>query len=71
MTPLIEDLISEPVYNGKHLKTKKKCYEVKINTNFHNNGIPKEGSLCICLLVILIDSVSKMGKNYYQQVFLR
>ena len=27
------------------------------NTNFHNNKIPKEGSQCICLSVILLDSV--------------
>ena len=26
----------------------------KINTNFHNNKIPKEGSYFICLLVVLI-----------------
>ena len=29
----------------------------------------KEGSHCICLSVILIDSVFKLGKNYYPQVF--
>ena len=29
----------------------------KINTNFHNNKISKEGTQCICLSVILIDSV--------------
>ena len=47
---------SEPVYNEQYLKTKIKSYKVKINTNFHNNKIPKEGSQCICLLVILNDS---------------
>ena len=30
----------------------------------------KIGSHCICLSVILIDSVFKMGKNYDLQVFL-
>ena len=30
----------------------------------------KEGPHCICLLVVLIDTVFKMGKNYYPQVFL-
>ena len=38
---------SEPVYNEKYLKTKIKSYECKINTNFHDNGITKEGSHCI------------------------
>ena len=47
---------SEPVYNEQYLETKIKSYKVKINTNFHNNKIPKEGSQCICLLVILNDS---------------
>ena len=32
--------------------------------------MPKEGCYCICLSVILIDYVSKMGKNYCPQVFL-
>ena len=48
---------SELVYNKKYLKTKTKFYEGKINTNFHDDRVPKEGSHCICLLVILIDSI--------------
>ena len=31
--------------------------ENKINTNFHNNEIPKEDSQRVCLSVILIDLV--------------
>ena len=61
---------SEPVYNEKYLKTKIKSYNGKINANFHNNKIPKEGSQCICLSVILINSVFRTGENYYPQVFL-
>ena len=34
------------------------------------DGIPKEGSQCICQSVTLIDSVFKISKNYYLQVFL-
>ena len=59
---------SEPVYNEKHLKAKIKSYNGKINTNFHNNKIPKEGSQCICLSVTLIDSVWRTGSNYYPQI---
>ena len=33
--------------------------------------MPKEGSHCIFLSVVLIDFVFKMGKNYYLQVFLK
>ena len=52
------------------MKTKIKSYNGKINTNFYNNKIPKEGSQCICLSVVLTDSVYKEDKNYYPQVFL-
>ena len=61
---------TEPVYNKKYLKARIKSYNAKINTNFHNNKISKEGFQCICLSVILIDSVFRTGNNYYLQVFL-
>ena len=48
-----------PVYNKKYSKTKILSYKGRINTNFHHNRMPKEGSYCLCLLVILIDSVQK------------
>ena len=35
-----------------------------------NNKIPKECCECICLSVILYDSVFRIGNNYYPQVFL-
>ena len=45
-------------------------YQKWQNTNFYNNGFPKEGPHhCIYLLVILKDSLFKMNKNY-SQVFL-
>ena len=47
----------EPVYNEKCLKVKIKSFNGKINTNFYNNKIPKEGSQFISLSAILIDSV--------------
>ena len=58
------------MYDEKYLKAKIKSYNGIINTNFHNNKIPKESSQFICLSVILIDSVFKTGKSYYPQVFL-
>ena len=54
----------------KYLKAKIKLHYRKINTNFCNDKIPKEGFQCICLSVILIDSVSRTGSNYYPPVFL-
>ena len=61
---------SDPVYKEKYLKAKIKSYNRKINTNFHNNKIPKEGFQYICFSVILIDSAFRTGNNYYPQVFL-
>ena len=61
---------SEPIYNEKYLIVKIKSSNGKVNTNFHNDKIPKEDSQFICLLVILSDSVFRTGKNYYPQGFL-
>ena len=51
----------------KYLKAKVKSYNGKINTNFHNNKMPKEGSQWICWSVILINSVFRIGKNCHLQ----
>ena len=64
---LKKEFDSKLVYKKK--KAKIKSYNGKINTNFHNNRIPKEGSQYLCFLVILIDSV-RTGKHYYPQVIL-
>ena len=61
---------SEPVHNVKYPKTKIKTYEGKISKNVHDDDVPKVGSHCIQLSVILLDSVFKIGKNYYFQAFL-
>ena len=54
----------------KKPKAKIKSYNGKINTNFHNNKIAKEGSQFSCLSVILMNFLFRTGKNYYSQVFL-
>ena len=61
---------SEPAYNKKYRKTEIKSYQGKIDTNFHSDKIQKQGSQCICLSVIFIDSVYRTGKKYHPQVFL-
>ena len=38
----------ETADDEKYLKTKTNSYQGKINTNFHNDKIPKEDSHCIC-----------------------
>ena len=50
------------LYIKKYLKTEIKSYERKINT--------KEGYQCICISVILIDSVYRKDKNFFAQLFL-
>ena len=45
---LKKEFNSEPVYKEKYLKAKIKSYNGKINTNFHNNKIPREGSQFVC-----------------------
>ena len=61
---------SEPVFNDKYLKTKINSYEGKIITKFQDDKKPKECSQQICVVVILIHSVFKTGKNYYLEMFL-
>ena len=41
---LIKEFVSELVYNKKYLKGKRKSYNGKINTNFHDNKIAKDRS---------------------------
>ena len=53
---LKKEVDSGPVHNEKYLKALIKPYNGKMYLNFHNNKIPNEGSQCICLLIILIDS---------------
>ena len=46
-----------------------KSFEGKTSPNFCDNEIPK-GFQCIYVSVILIDSVFRLSKIYYPQVFL-
>ena len=63
-------LDSELEFNGQHLKIKIKSYNNTVTINFRNvhndnNVIPKETVACICLSVIVFDSVFSSGKHYY------
>ena len=61
---------SLPVYDKKDLKTKVTEYEGMIKTNFLGNGMPKENVHYTCIACIVIDSVIKMDKKYFPQVYL-
>ena len=58
------------VHDKKYLKTKLKEYNGIIKTNFLGNGIPKENKHCSCIACITIDSVMRMDKKNYPQVYL-
>ena len=61
---------SERLYNEIDLKVKIKYQEGNVNTYFHNNKMPKEGSPYIFLSVVLIDSDLQIGINYYPPILL-
>ena len=63
---------SEPVYGDTdfYIKTKVKMYDNKVNTNFQGKETPKGDSSYKCLSLIMLDSVVKVEKKYYPQVFL-
>ena len=63
---------SEPVYGDidSYIKTKVKMYDDRVNTNFQGKEVPKIDATYKCLSLIMLDSVVKVGKKYYPQVFL-
>ena len=61
---------SKPVYNQKYLKVKVKEFDGAIKTNFLGNEVPKENVNHACIACITIDSVMRMDKKNYQQVYL-
>ena len=62
--------LSMPVYDEKYLKTKVREYDGVIKTNFLGNGVPKENMNYTCIACITIDSVMRMEKKNYLQVYL-
>ena len=63
---------SEPLYGDKdkHMKTKLKMYEDRVNTNFRGKKVSKENGSYKCLSLIMLDSIIRVNKNYYPQTFL-
>ena len=59
-----------PVYDEKYIKVKIKEYNGVVNTNFWGDKIPKEGVHHTCIACISIDSIMKMEKQNYPQVYL-
>ena len=61
---------SEPIYKNKCLKAKAREFDGNIKTNFLGNDLPKENTYYTCIASITIDSVLKMNKKNYPQVYL-
>ena len=61
---------SEPIYDQTYIKAKVREFDGVIKTNFLGNGVPKENMHYTCIACITIDSVMKMNKKNYPQVYL-
>ena len=61
---------SNPVYDEKYIKAKVKEFNGVVNTNFLGNEVLKEGLYYTFIACINIDSVIKMDKKIYPQVYL-
>ena len=64
------NLHSMPVYDKKYIKAKVREFNGVIKTNFLGNEIPKESMHYTCITCITIDSVMRMEKKNYPQVYL-
>ena len=63
-------LHSMPVYSEKNIKTKVKEFNGVIKTNFLDDEIPKENEHYACIACINIDSIIRLEKTNYPEVYL-
>ena len=61
---------SQPIYENKYLKAKVREFNGDIKTNFLGNNVPEEYTYYTCIACITLDSVLKMNKKKYPQVYL-
>ena len=61
---------SEPIYDDSYIKIKVKTFSDSIKTLFSGDEIPTERLEYPCIACISIDSVLKVDKNNYPQVYL-
>ena len=67
---LIIKFHSQPIYENKYLKVKVREFNGSFKTNFLGNNVPEENKYYTCIVCITIDSVLKINKKYYPQVYL-
>ena len=61
---------NSPVYDEKYIKAKLREFNGVIKTNFLGDEVPKENEHYTCIACITIDSVMRMEKKNYPQVYL-
>ena len=61
---------SMPVYDEKYIKAKVREFNGVIKTNFLGDEIPKESMHYTCIACITIDSLMRIEKKNYPQVYL-
>ena len=59
-----------PVYDETYIKAKVREFDGKFKRNFLGDGVPKEDMHYTCTACITIDSVMRMEKKNYPQVYL-
>ena len=60
---------SMPVYDEQYIKAKVREFNGVSNTNFSSDEVPKENKHYTCIACITIDSVMRMGKKNYHQIY--
>ena len=58
------------VYDENYIKVKVREFSVVIKINFLGDEVPKENKHYTCIACITIDSVMRMEKKNYSQVYL-
>ena len=61
---------SQPIYDEKYIKIKVKIFNNSINPLFSGDEIPKERIHFVCIPAINIDSILRINKKNYPQVYL-
>ena len=63
-------MYNEPICDDNYIKTKVKIFSDIIKTLFNGNEIPKERVGYACIACVSVDSVLKVDKKNYSQVYL-
>ena len=62
-------LNTQPVFEETYLKNKPKYYNGKSNRQFFDKKVLKENVNCVCIAVIVLDSVYQIKKNTFTDIY--